>query len=306
MNNNITYPIAYNNITNQLVEIQNVTKDNKENLICNECKDNFVAVINHQTPHFRHKPDSNCIGSLESYIHWVSKEIFKTIQEIEIPELTIDELPEKQRQKFQKMYNEILDQNIHDTLRSRFRKSFKNNLTESKRIKIYNIEIEKQYKTPIGDIRVDIVSNFQNKEIFIEPFFTNSIDKTKKAKLELLETSTLSINLKKFIEYYNSNYSIQILKDYLISKESKKWAFLSNKTYDKCIKDYKEYLNTEIKKNEELINSHTIKLEEFSSLMLQRNKLEINLNQIQNKISELNIKLRELGEEVGIPYEDWS
>lgn len=77
-----------------------MTNEKRMSIICPICKDNFVAVLNHQTPHFKHKTRVNCSGSLETYIHWLAKEVFKDLGEFEIPQLLIDDLPEKQRQKF--------------------------------------------------------------------------------------------------------------------------------------------------------------------------------------------------------------
>jgi hypothetical protein len=105
--NSVQFPSSYNFKTEKPSTIKEVIHEERLNFICPDCKKSFIAVLNHKTHHFKHKPNSTCVGSFESNIHWLSKEIFKTIKEFEIPEIKIDELPEKQRELFQFTYNEI-------------------------------------------------------------------------------------------------------------------------------------------------------------------------------------------------------
>lgn len=155
------------------------------NLICPECKNNFIAVLNHRKPHFKHKPHSTCLGSPESYLHWLTKEVFKQIKEIEIPELLIDDLPEKPRQKFQNKYNKIIDANIPASFRSIFKKGLKKELSESRKVSIDKYDIEKEFKTKSGPIVVDIVAEINTRKILINPFFSNPVDEEKKEKVIL-------------------------------------------------------------------------------------------------------------------------
>jgi len=309
LKNYIKYPIALNKETQELIEIKKVTDDNRKDLICKDCNDNFVAVLNHPTPHFKHKPNSSCKGNEESYIHWVTKEIFKQIKEIELPELFINDLPEKHREKFQITKNKIIDPNVPETFRSEFKKGLKEHLFESKKILIDKIDIEKEFKTTLGDIRVDIVANTQNKTIFIEPFFTSKIDKNKKEKLSIINIPTLSLNLIKFIESNNSNFSIRKLTNYLFSKNSKNWVYLNDEKYDLHIKNYENYLFKEIERMNPLINSHISKLDKISELELKcQNRIQkINLiiddiNDLKSEIVEFESEIDDLKEELGIYY----
>ena len=45
---------------------------------------------------------------------------------------------------------------------------------------IEKIETERYYKTPLGGVRIDIVTTINNQELFIEPFFTNQIDEIRR------------------------------------------------------------------------------------------------------------------------------
>jgi hypothetical protein len=219
--NYIKYPIAFHKQTEKLVDISDVTDDNKTEFICVECKDSFVAVRKHQTPHFKHKPNSSCKGNVESNIHWLTKEVFKEIKEIELPEIFKDNLTYNQRKILDNEVSNLIEKNVPENLHSEFRKGLKKNISESRIFQIEKIEIEKEFKTSLGNVRIDIVTTINNQQLFIEPFFTNQIDDLKKRKLTLIKTPTLSINLCSFIHRFNYNYNLENLKNFLISKNSK-------------------------------------------------------------------------------------
>lgn len=83
--NYIKYSVAYNFTEKAIVPINDVTQENRLSLFSPICRHNFIAVLQHQTPHFKHKPHSTCSGSLESYLRCLAKELFKQIKEIETP-----------------------------------------------------------------------------------------------------------------------------------------------------------------------------------------------------------------------------
>lgn len=296
--NNIKYPVAYNFRDNVIVPISEVTKENRLNLFCPQCKNNFIAVLNHQTKHFKHKPNSTCSGSLESYLHWLAKELFKLIKEIETPELFIDDLPEKKRQKFQSMYNKTIDDNVPETLRSMFKKGLKKNLTESRKLLIVKCETEKGFTTEIGNIVVDVIIMSQNEAFFIEPFFTNQIDDEKKEKLALINIPTLSLDLLKFIKSYGQNYSAKELKHYLISKNSKKWIYLCDELYDKYIEEYKCYILAETESRQTLINSHQTILNEIATLEMECRKRYKSIGLLSDEIAILKEGISKLEKEL--------
>ena len=116
----IKYPIAFHKQTESLVNISDVTDDNNRELICFECKGNFIAVRKHQTPHFKHKPNSKCEGNVESYIHWLTKEVFKEITEMEIPEICKDDLTFNQREKLDNQVNRLIEKHVPENLQRKF------------------------------------------------------------------------------------------------------------------------------------------------------------------------------------------
>lgn len=302
LKNEITYPVAYDFDRRQIISISDVTNENKSHLGCPYCRHSFVAVRNHQTPHFKHKARSSCSVSQETYLHWVTKEVFKEIKEIELPELLIDDLPGKQRQRFQAIFNEIIDHNMPESFRGIFIKSLKNNLSESLELKIDGVHTEIDFETELGNIRVDIVVDHLQRKLFIEPFFSNPIDNEKRRKLQLINIPTLSIDLKVFIDHFGSTYTLQNLNKYLISKLSKKWIYLQDKVYDRHIDNYKKYLLEEIEKNKSSIDFHYSNLEKISGLEKRVSDLNMDIKIAQDQKEAIEQNIYYLKEEIGLNY----
>jgi hypothetical protein len=296
----IKYPIAFNKETKKLVYISNVVNDDKNDLICLECKESFIAILKHQTPHFKHKPNSKCIGNVESYIHWVTKEVFKEIKEIEVPRIFKDNLTNSQRKKIDNQVNSLIEEHVPKNLHLKFRKNLKKNISESRTLKIENIETEKEFKTTIGNIRVDIVATISNQQLFIEPFYTNPIDETKKGKITHLKTPTLSINLLSFISKFNYSYSLEDLKKFLISKRSKTWVFNRENKIEKYIKEYIKYVLEKIEEEQNEFNKNFSKLERITELKKKVEKLEDQIRPTQNEIGKTRDEIRKINNEIGI------
>lgn len=292
--NNIKYPIGFDKVAKKLVDISNVTDDIKTNFICKECAEDFVAVLNHQTPHFKHKSNSSCKGTSETYLHWLAKEVFKEIKSVDLPELLIDDLQEKQRERFQLVYNKIIDSNIPELLRVKFKKELKRNLTEGKVLKIENIETEKEYKTDLGNVLIDIIATNQIEKVFIEPFFSNPVNNEKKNKLLLIDISTFSIDLKKIIENFGHNFTIQILKMNLISENLKKWVYIRENDFKEYLNNYENYLYDEIKKFSPYIELYENISMDISDIETKKVDLNHKLIIIRSEISELEREIDDL------------
>jgi len=277
-----------------------VTDENKTELICLECKENFIAVRKHQTPHFKHKPNSKCKGNVETYIHWITKEVFKEIKEIELPEIFIYNLTENQREKFDNQINILIKNNVPRNLQIKFRKNLKKNISESGIFRIEKIETEKEYKTPLGDVRIDIVITINNQEVFIEPFFSNQIDDFKRRKLTLLEKPTIAINLVTFINRFNYEYDLESLNDYLISKNSKYWILNRASKIDKYRLEYLNYVTEEIKRKQNDFNLNNLKLKKITSIEGEINGLKETIRPTQDKIRKLEDEIREIKNDLGI------
>ncbi|MCP2936044.1 competence protein CoiA, partial [Salmonella enterica subsp. enterica serovar Typhimurium] len=81
-------PIAINKTTNELVNAKDVPNGLACDCFCPGCGEDLIAVNEGKVkgPHFRHTT-SNCSigGNYESYIHWLSKEVFKHLDSITLP-----------------------------------------------------------------------------------------------------------------------------------------------------------------------------------------------------------------------------
>lgn len=249
----VKYPVAFDLLNEELVDIGCLSEKNKSNIICPECSGRFIAVINHATPHFKHYGDFECLGTVESYIHKIVKELLKKVSDFELPELLIEDLPEEYLRNFWQMRSKLLDANIPLNQQREFINGLKKNLTEVKKVIIDNVEIEKTIKTSKGDIRVDVVAHIGNKILFIEPYYSNRINEDKKEKIRLTNIPTLSISLKEFIMLVGFNFRLSDLKKWLFIDNSKNWIYLNDELYQKHINSYKEYLWSEIQKQKRRI-----------------------------------------------------
>ena len=258
MANTLMYPIALDVLSNKLVDVKDVENGKACNCYCFECKQAMVAVNNvtKQRPHFRHDSNSNCSVNFETYIHWLTKELFKEIDVLYLPDLDLTEIKSTINNKLLELYN---SKSVPSTLREIINNELIENIrNRSKNIKLEIVEIEELYSTNLGDIRVDIVLKFQGKngvqkKLFIEPFYSNGIDNTKLNKLKELNIPTISIDLWSFVNKKSHLFSKSIFKGFLI-----------NNITSKCW----EYYN-------------------FNALLLQKDVLKIE-NRIKNNFENIN------------------
>lgn len=296
----IKYRIGFDIETEKLINILDVTNEKKKDIICLECKENFISVRNHQSPHFKHKSNTKCKGSFETYIHWITKEVFKAIKEIDIPEIEIKNLTEKQQEKLKYEVNNLIKNNLPINRRSKFRANLKQQMSESRVFQIENISIEKEYKTPLGKVRVDIVAKINKQELFIEPFYSSQIDELKKRKLTILGKPTLSIDLLTFVKLNDFEYNLEDLKKYLISKYCKYWIFIRENKIEEYIKNYLIYVSNEIKEIKDEINADHLKREKIKELENLVEGLEEKIRPTNEKIRELRDEMIKIKEELGI------
>lgn len=296
--NLIKFPCAYHPKTGKYTTIKGVKLIEKLNYVCPECRNSFIAVLNHITPHFKHKPNSTCQGSFESNIHWLTKEIFKTLDKVVIPEIKISDLPQKQREKFQLNFNRIMDANIPEKFRPDFRKDRKNVFIDEKTLFVNKIETEKQYKSDLGNVVIDVIIHSENETFFIEPYYSNPISDEKKKKLIKVGIQTLSINLLETIGSSDLNFNLSRLEKYLISKESKKWTVIDIKNFDEHLESYNNHLYEIIELRKPSIEFYNSKLEEIAILEKEKNKKYDEINEIRNEIEEINYKIDTINQEL--------
>ncbi len=294
MSSTIKYPIALKKDTNLLVNISDVESGLKCNCYCFECKEDLIAinkVENIQAAHFRHLKDSNCKGSFESYIHWLTKEIFKEIDCIQIPQITPSHVECQRIKQFEKVdLNQLFDRyNIPKELRKICLSDFI--LQEEYELNFDQCLIEKTFKTPNGNIKVDIVLKDDGVIMLIEPFLTHKIDCEKKKKIELADFTTLEIDLNPFYKIYGSNFSKEQLIKYLkVDPFTKYWVHFSGEKVDSLLKRiYNEIEND--------FRSYFLEFEKYrtqnSKIELEKGKEEKLLQKIHILSEELNTVRRE-------------
>jgi len=303
MKQDLKYPIAKDKNSNTLVSAKNVENGINCNCVCFECNEDLIAINQglKQRPHFRHIPNSECKANFESYIHWLAKEAFKEIKEINLPEISeevICSMIENDIEKLHKLYKsprqlqEKINRYVVDKIKSKF-----------KNVRIEKVELEKSFKTNLGDVRIDIVLFFSNinddgKKLFIEPFFSNQVDSAKLSKLKELDISTFSIDLYSFINKKGHYYTIEEFKLFLVNGlYSKKWVhWKKNKLISESeLKEIEKLIMT----NSKLFNkklSDYIKTKKEITLELETYKKDISI--LQNIVSEKEMEIKEKFNEI--------
>lgn len=138
-------------------------------LICTKCKQQLVAkkgaVRVHHLAHYN--PNSNCVGSLESQLHFLAKEALKDSPQILLPDLAI-----------------FIDGFRPRDLAYVF-------VLCGRSLKFDSIEIEKA----IADLRVDAVGSTAQGKIAIEIKVSHSVTEEKAAKLQVLGIPCFEIDV---------------------------------------------------------------------------------------------------------------
>jgi hypothetical protein len=263
MRSELKYPIAVDKITQELRYAGEVKSGRDCDCYCKLCERNMIAINGgiKQRSHFRHEANSNCSASYESYIHWLTKEVFREISTLSLPDLSFLNLDIDFRRKLFQLFDQ-------HNLPTFFRNQIKDYLitdinAKTKCFKIESVDIEKEIKTSNGKIRVDIVVNFGNSKLFIEPYFKNPISHEKLKLIEEIGISTVSISLSEFVIRNNLTFSKEELIDFLSNNlQAKSWAyhkinptsFAKNLDFvKKIIKDKASTLNIYATKEKEIV-----------------------------------------------------
>ena len=276
-------PIAINKKTNELVNAQDVPNGLACDCTCPGCGEDLIAVNEGKMkgPHFRHTTPNCSIGeNYESYVHWLSKEVFKHLDRITLPPITFGDVERSlpiNRNLRHHITNILNDSKALEILASNTLPS-STVLQEQREIQISSCDIEQEFISSIGTIRADIVLTVKGKKLLIEPFLTNRIDSEKRRKIESLNISTIAIDLIPFINTNKFLFSLEEFAHFLVySITHKSW----------------EYINCE--KSESLIQSLKATIiknaEKYKSNIIQNEKTKIQINEKWMKRADL---LREI------------
>jgi hypothetical protein len=277
-------PIALSKDTNKLVNVKDVPLGLNCNCYCGECKENLIAVNQEikQKPHFRHAKNSKCkfIFNFETYIHWLTKEIFKNINSMSLPQIKLGDLDPVTQKHFNKKRLEFLKTN---KILSKI-KNLDENLIQPKAIMLQNverIEIEKfltetVYDSKYGSVKPDIILYSKNEILFVDPYLTSKIDDFKLRKIADLDISTISIDLSGFLINHQTFFTLQEFTNFLCNDYlNKKWVHIRIPKVQRLMK---HLLNIAWPK----------RVEAFESLILQNESIYSKLDVISKKIIKLN------------------
>jgi hypothetical protein len=276
--------------TTTLIIPQDVGVDLKYKCICPVCSKEFVVINsegNKVKNHFRHKSKESCSGRYESYIHILTKILFQYhIDYIEIPNFylnTLNFVPGDFYNVSRKIAEDLYEE-YH--VPKEFRKYYRDLKLLAKSNNFYwdNCNVEKSFSPTSGDIKVDIVLSKGKDILLIEPFYTSGITENKLYKLGENDVSTLSINLKSFIETHGFLFSIDSLKTYLQSSISKEWVYIKQKKLSKLKDTFYEKLKNKINAEKSIYKGY-IRLErEIVQKRKERNPIEERIFKLKNQI----------------------
>lgn len=278
---NIQYPIAVRKSDNALVHSKDVANGKACNCYCAMCGEDMIAVNKErkQRSHFKHYKGSKCSGGYETYIHWLTKEVFKEIREIKLPpivEIPTSEANLKFEEALQGLFNHY---NVPQPFKDFCKASM---LQDTSELFFNSVEIEEAFETEEGNIRVDIVVRKDNECLFIEPFVSHQVDSDKISKLRSLDNSAISIDLRKYSVSIDCLDSIEEFKTSLIHDlDCKKWEHIRKRKTDHLVKN-------EIKRIENLILTHLDEIQKYNDSCELIDRIEYERYNLRKKLRTLD------------------
>ncbi len=296
----IKYPIGINKHTKMLMDASDVKNGINCECICWNCKEDLVAINNDKnkiTDHFRHKSDSTCDANYESYIHWLTKEIFKNLEYIHLPEIKISDL--------QKTCNDLNYEleNLYKNYRIEFKSPPNYTVQSEMKFGIKEVKIEQT----ISNMRADILI-YENPEqiLIVEPFYSNPIDENKLNKIIKLDKTVISISLKEFSLNHNHIFTIEQFKSFLITNtEYKKWIYIRNSKARKLIKDIilkienkLKQQSTNLEKRKYLIEKKKSVYKQIDDQKILINDFKLNLEKLYESLSDIEDKIETIEDKI--------
>lgn len=300
MKEHIHYPVAINQETNKPIHAAEIKVNTSYNCICFHCNENLTVINsskNKQRPHFRHKPESNCTANFETFIHWLTKVVFKNIKTIKLPAVTTNEINitysfiDVEIEKLYKKYK------IPNELKCYFKG--KKIIAASNIITIDGYSIEERFDTVLGKIRVDIVIKSGGNTLLIEPFYAHQIDRVKYSKLETKDLTTLAIDLNNFISKYDVLMTEKLLEDYIANDLGcKTWIYIKKEEYEIYQKKYVNLIELNIKNNLKKLEECKNILTQIEALDKSKDNLHEEMKKLRNRFSEVDTTMEGLKENI--------
>lgn len=315
----VRYPIVLNNETGKPISIRDVKSGSKLDLVCFNCKNSMIAVNREENkvrPHFKHK-NPDCNVAFESYIHWLSKEVFRYLRKVKVPEITFSFMYNYYWGNdllFSKKINDLFDEyNLPIKIRENSLLNFDMILEKSYDLVYNEFEIESSSNTSIGRIRPDITVHSSSQKYFFEPYYTNPVSDLTFNKIIELDISTIAINLNDFLLDRKLHYSMSELSGFIETDiHSKYWVYINEEKRNKLmlvlLKELKNILvinSNKIKEyNKVLKNIEDVPINKrpfFDKKKILRNsrfKILDEINILDGKVSSLSKKIDEVDKEL--------
>ena len=298
----IKYPLAIAKETEEIVNATEVPNGLNCNCYCHFCNEPLIAInsngkkeSNKQKDHFRHNVKTKCTANYETFIHWLSKYVIKSLDYIILPCIYLGDIQDGnlfyERKKILNKYN--LNEHLV---------YFKNEKIQSERdLKITNCEVEKRYHTEIGDIIPDIVINHEQQKLFIEPYYTNPIDTYKRGKLLELDNTVISINLWPFVKDNNSIFTLEQFHDFIQNDtKNKKWEVIRKEKIKSLKTLYLKDLNIRLSNKSEEIREYLYLEDKRITAAKEIENHYIEVAKLEAIVSSINTQKRQLELDLGI------
>lgn len=294
------FPIAISKDTSSLANILDVPNGKACNCYCDGCKQTLIAANNGEVrvAHFKHeKNDANCPfnTNYETYIHWLAKEIFKTLENINLPSIRFNNLSfnHQEHTKLVNTFKKYLnDAGILESEYNSNQLSLVNTILQrSKTYKIDGWAIEQPIETGLGKIVVDIVLQINKTQLFIEPYWTNPISADKITKLANYNTSTIAIDLSSFVK--KQFFTIAEFTKFLENDiSSKSWTFINTIKTAKLISNlFSEIFKLKLEEKKiQVLKNRNISTE-LNKKMIEINTKEIEVIKLRQEAEDLSSKI---------------
>lgn len=182
----------------RLFHISEVESGLKCDCICPKCKSKLIAKKGEEkSHHFAHHQEKECIGGLETAIHFMAKQTIYDNELLVTPEFTKETFLEDNRAK--RVYGEKV-------------------VIKPSKIKFEKVELECSQK----GFRPDVVGFKNGKQLFIEIKVTHEVDEQKKKNIESLKHPMIEIDLSDLkVETFNDHD--KFVNEVLFEKNNRTW-----------------------------------------------------------------------------------
>jgi hypothetical protein len=214
-----SFQIAKDLKLDRLVHIKDIP-EGYQYCVCPHCGDPVVA-SNKNQPHrrkaiyFRHKGNKTC--SPDNILHSMAEDILLVERELVYPEFA---------------------ENILIPKRTKDKKSYSRFLRIASGREIYQ-STKKEVRYPCSVRIADVVGVLQLRKTYIEIRVHHEVDTEKEKELKALGVDSIEIDMRELL--FVQELTVDLIKDYVISKAPRKWISVSR--YEAQIKSIKQQLN---------------------------------------------------------------